>query len=302
MKKLKEQGSYCVVAGPTASGKSELGMRLARALDGEIVSCDSVQVYRGFDIGSAKPSLQEQAEVAHHLIDIVDATQVFDASDYAKLARQAIQGIRARGKLPIVVGGTGFYLRALWGQLWDPNLPSDPKVREQFVAMSKEDLFALLKEKDPKRAQEIHPNDHFRLARAMELVTLIGGPLAQAGFGNTPKGGDDDAVVIVLSPERAALHQRINERTDLMLKQGFIDEVNQLLTSGIPVNSKPMQSIGYREVAAYLSGSVPKSELAPRIKASTRQYAKRQTTWFRSVEASLRLKVPDIESVLRELS
>jgi tRNA dimethylallyltransferase len=289
---------YLVIAGPTASGKSALGLELATRLNGEIISCDSVQVYRGFDIGAAKPTPEEQASVPHHLLDVVDPLESFDAADYAVLAKKAIADVHSRHKVTVVVGGTGFYLRALWGQAWDQNLPSDAQVRQQFVEMSKEDLYRLLSEKDPERARAIHPNDHFRLARAMELVTLIGGPLSSVGFGQETQLRDPEAFVVILDPPRVELHDRIAMRTRQMLAGGLIDEVRSLLDRGIPPTAKPMQSIGYREVCAFLAGDLEESNLESAIIAATRQYAKRQTTWFRRVPADLRLSDPDLAKIL----
>ncbi len=293
--------SYCVIAGPTASGKSGLALELAKAVSGELVNCDSVQVYRGFNIGAAKPSAAEQRLVPHHLFDIVSANESFDAADYADRAAKVIADIKSRGRMPIVVGGTGFYLRALWGQAWDPNLPSDPAVRARFTALSSEELYQLLQHHDPERAKAIHPNDHFRLARAMELVTLIGGPLSSVGFGSTTRNRDSDAFVVILDPPRSVLHERIARRSSAMLGEGLIEEVQSLLKSGIDYTAKPMQSIGYKEVCAFLQGELREDDLTAAIATATRQYAKRQCTWFRRVEADLRLTEPDVAAVLKAL-
>lgn len=282
------QNKFLVVAGPTASGKSALAMDLARRIGGEIVSCDSVQVYRGFDIGSAKPSPSEQADIPHHLIDICDWQDDFDAARFATAAREAIADIQRRGRLAIVTGGTGLYLRALLQQAFHADLPSDETLRSKLKQRDSSDLYAELLIKDRKRAAELHPNDSYRIIRALELNILLGGPLSEklpAMVADT----NDQAVVVILDPARSVLHERIAVRTTQMLGSGLEHEVKDLLNSGVTVQCKPMQSIGYKEVAAHLAGFISGSSLAERINAATRQYAKRQCTWFRKTKAQFRL-------------
>ena len=279
--------SWIVVAGPTASGKSALGMALARDFGGEIVGCDSVQVYKGFDIGSAKPSRSEIGEVPHHMIDVATWREEFNTGTYGSMGRQVLDEIRARGKLPIVVGGSGLYLRALFGQNWHGELPKDENLRVSLEAKNLDVLFSELQKLDPDRASEIHPNDKFRLVRALELVTLLGHPLRQLQSEQTEI--TSDAYVVVLDPDRTGLHEAIATRTASMLSGGLLGETKQLLDEGCPITAKPMQSIGYRQAAALISGEIKNDEVLDLILAATRQYAKRQTTWFKSVTADERL-------------
>ncbi len=280
--------SYLVIAGPTGSGKSALGLALAQAMGGEIVNCDSVQVYRGFDIGAAKATSVEQKAVPHHLLDIVEADQSYDAAVYAAAAHRVKAEIMGRGKLPIVVGGTGLYLRALLGQGWHSDLPQDQNLREELSALPTPQVLEELQRRDPKRAKELHPNDRVRLLRSLELVRLLGKPLDEAGLtGDKPR--DPTAYLIVLEPPRALLHKRIQSRTIAMLDSGLIAEVQRLLSEGVSPNAKPMQSIGYKQVCAYLHGQLQKEQVEGAIIAATRQYAKRQCTWFRRLATDLRL-------------
>ena len=295
---------YLAIVGPTGSGKSALAMELALALNGEIVGCDSVQIYRGFDIGSAKPSAADQRLIPHHLISVIDPTDPYDAATYAGDATAAIAAIERRGRLSIVVGGTGLYLRALLGQGFTADLPGDPILRAALRQRPLAELWSELKSKDPERAQQIHPNDRFRVERALELVKLLGRPLREAGItGSAP--ADPRAVVVVVERERSELHRLIAERTLAMTQQGLVSEVQGLLAAGVPQGAKPMQSIGYAQAAAFLAGQLAQEDLLSAIEAATRQYAKRQITWFRKVDAALRLDpsrvaVHEVIAALRE--
>jgi tRNA dimethylallyltransferase len=287
---------YLVIAGPTGSGKSDLAMTLATRLGGEIVGCDSVQIYRGFDIGSAKPTADERARVPHHVVDCLDWNEDCDAALYARWARAAIDGIRARGKLPIVVGGTGLYLRALLGRGWHADLPKDDALRAALQRETTPDLYARLQTLDPGRAAELHPNDRFRVARALELVTLLGKPLRAVSFATdlaAQDAADPAAYVVVLEPERTALRERIAARTARMLAAGLETEVRALLAAGVPHDCKPMRSIGYAETVAVLRGTAPRDGLADAITVATRRYAKRQATWNHKVKADLRAATVD---------
>jgi len=283
----KSSKSWVVIAGPTASGKSALGMELARQLNGEIVSCDSVQVYRGFDIGSAKPSAAERREIPHHLIDVVSWRDQFDTGTYGTTGRKAIADILRRGRLPVIVGGSGLYLRALQGQEWHGDLPKDEILRADLEKRESADLFRELQKLDPGRAAEVHPNDRFRIVRALEIVTLLGHPLRD--LQKESPDASEEAYVVVLEPERAALHQAISSRTAAMVAAGLLPETQALLDEGCPQSAKPMMSIGYRQAAEVLTGGQEAGDLIPMIEAATRQYAKRQTTWFKSVKAAERL-------------
>lgn len=299
------------VVGPTAGGKSDFALRLARRLRDErglrveIIGCDSVQVYRRFDIGSAKSSSDERAQFPHHLIDVADWNEDFDAGSYAVKAREAIAGIRARGAFPLIVGGTGLYFRALLGQGFEADLPRDGSLRIQLDSVSTAELMDELKLLDPVRAAQLHPNDRVRIMRAVELCRLLGGPvsaqmsLPQPAPGQVGRAGSEmtpmrqDTLVVFLNPERDVLHARIADRVKAMLDQGLVDEVRGLLAAGCPASAKPMQAIGYREVAEVLlaagnpDGNLTASAraaLVERITIATRQYAKRQITWFKGAK------------------
>ncbi|SME94283.1 tRNA (adenosine(37)-N6)-dimethylallyltransferase MiaA [Pseudobacteriovorax antillogorgiicola] len=288
---------YIVVAGPTASGKSGLALQLAQALNGEIVNCDSVQIYRGFDIGAAKPSQAEFDLVPHHLFDIADAGDDFDAAQYARRARGAIEDIRSRRSIPIVVGGTGLYLRSLWGQGFH-NLPKDERLREELSRLSADDLMAELKSRDPVRASELHINDRFRLQRAVELSRLLGHPMSDL---EKCSDASDDAFKIRMVLDRAGLHKRIAQRAKLMLQEGFIEEVKELLATGVQPDSKPMLSIGYRQVVEYLRSGEDLAKLQEKITIATRQYAKRQETWFKKVDFDFAYQKGKQEELLETL-
>jgi tRNA dimethylallyltransferase len=272
---------YVVIAGPTASGKSALAHDLAKKHGGEIINCDSVQLYRDFDIGTAKPSREERDDVPYHLIDRLDSEDDYDARMFADEARALIEQIRGRGRVPFVVGGTGLYLRALWGEQWH-DLPKDPAIRRELEQRSNEALASELRSVDPERAQKIHINDRYRLIRAVELIRLRQGPV----FVDAPVASSrrPEAFAVKMQWSRQHLHQRIEARTKAMLEAGLVHEVARLLARGCDPTAKAMRSIGYREVVAMLHGELDADQLPTKIAAATRQYAKRQETWFRKVE------------------
>ena len=290
-----------IIAGPTASGKSHLAIELAKQLGGEIINADSIAVYKNFDIGAAKPSKIEMEDVPHHLFNLFDWHQECDAGLYAKLAHEKIFEIEKRGKLPIVVGGTGLYIRALLGESFH-DLPHDPKIRSELTSKSKEELYELLSVNDPDRAAEIHPNDHFRLARSLEIFYVTGKTLKELTTA-TSTNRLNDKLFIALEPSRDTLLEKIERRTRIMLKKGLVNEVMSLVASGVCVDSKPMKSIGYKEVVEFLtSNSIFENpvrlrdvsydqwqNLEEKIFISTRQFARKQTTWFKKVDKDLHL-------------
>jgi tRNA dimethylallyltransferase len=272
---------YLVIAGPTASGKTSLSFEYAENFNGEIIGCDSVQVYKGFDIGSAKPNAKELATFPHYLIDVITWEQDYDAGKYAVAALEKIREIKSRGKLPIVVGGTGLYLRALQGNNFASNLPKDAQLRVELDAMSKEALMEELKKCDPKRAADLHPNDKLRIMRAVEIFRLSGKTLEQLNTENAQQAPVlPTHEAIILNPERSVLHKRIELRVGMMLGDGLVNEVKGLLAQGCPKNAKPMQSIGYKQVVDMLDGQIKPQDLEEKIVFATRQFAKRQCTWF----------------------
>ena len=272
-----------VVLGPTGSGKSHLGLHLAEHLGGEIVNCDSVQVYRQLDAGSAKTPLSERRGIPHHLIDVAGIDDHFSAGDFQRLARLAIAAIHARGKLPVVVGGTGFYLRALL-----EGLSAAPQRNEVLrgrldgiAARRPKTLHRLLAAKDPLAAARIHPNDRQKLIRALEMI-ILSGETASAVQGRPRTAFVNVSVVkLGLSPPRPLLNERLNKRSSAMFDHGLIEEVRSLLAAGFPAGSKAFQSLGYKQAVALLSGAMTRSAAIEECQLRTRQYAKRQLTWFR---------------------
>jgi tRNA dimethylallyltransferase len=277
-----------VIAGPTAVGKSALAIELAERLEAEIVSADSVQVYRGMDIGSAKPSPAERSRVPHHLIDVVDPDESFSAGRYLKLAAAAITSIAARGKRPLVVGGSGLYLRALLSGLVE-GAESDSKVRariaDQLRRAGLEAVRRRLVEVDPEAACRIHPTDAYRIMRALEFYELTGRPLSEVQARHGWKGGRFDPIWIGVTEERALLYKRIEVRCEEMVKQGLLEEVRRLVAMGYSLNLRPLRSLGYKHMGEVLRGERTLPEAIEEMKRATRRYAKRQLTWFRAIPA-----------------
>jgi tRNA dimethylallyltransferase len=272
------------IVGPTASGKSALGIFLAQQFGGEVIACDSTQLYRGFDIGTAKPTLDERADVKHHLLDILEPTEESTAGGYRERAIAILDELRARSCLPIFTVGTGLYLRALLDGLADLPLRSE-EIRESLRASAAErgrgHLHKMLEHLDPRSAKQISASDEQKLIRAIEICMLTRKPLSDLHrAGRNPLTGWR-TIRIGLQPDREALNQRIRARTDKMLKDGWLNEVSRLLASGLPDNAKPFQFIGYRELRSCLRGEIMLDAARIAIQQGTRQYAKRQLTWFR---------------------
>jgi tRNA dimethylallyltransferase len=272
------------IVGPTASGKSALGIFLAKEFAGEVIACDSTQLYRGFDIGTAKPTLAERATVPHHLLDVLAPTEESTAGGYRERAIAVLDDLRMRSRLPIFTVGTGLYLRALLEGLADLPLRSE-ELRERLRASAAEHcqghLHELLARLDGEAAKQISPADEQKLIRAIEICLLAQKPLSEVHrAGRTPLAGWR-VLKIGLQPEREALYGRIHERTNAMLEAGWLDEVRQLTASGLPENTKPFQFIGYRELRSHLRGELTLGAARAAIQQGTRQYAKRQLTWFR---------------------
>ena len=271
------------IVGPSGAGKSDLALRLAEAVPSEIVSCDSLQVYRGLDIGSAKPSLEDRRRVPHHLIDVVDPGQEFSAAQYAALARAAVAAARRRGRLPVVVGGTGLYLRALLvGLFQGPSRDAELRRRLEGIAERHGDarLHRLLARVDPGAAARIPPGDRVRIVRALEVFRATGRPLSEhhrEAAGAAPGA----AFVVGLAPDRVELRRRVEARTRRMLESGLLDEVRGLLERGYGPELRPLQAIGYRQALAVLRGAMTVQDAERGIVTDTMQYAKRQMTWFR---------------------
>jgi tRNA dimethylallyltransferase len=272
------------IVGPTASGKSALGIFLAKEFAGEVIACDSTQLYRGFDIGTAKPSPAERASVPHHLLDILGPTEDSTAGGYRERAVAVLDDLRARSRLPIFTVGTGLYLRALLDGLADLPLRSE-ELRERLRASAAEHgagyLHRLLAHLDQTAATKISPADEQKLIRAIEICLLARKPLSELHrAGRTPLTGWR-ILKIGLQQDREARNARIQQRIDAMLRSGWLEEVSRLIASGLPENAKPFQFIGYRELRSHLRGELTVEAARNAIQQGTCQYAKRQLTWFR---------------------
>jgi len=270
-----------VIAGPTGSGKSALALDASEQFPGEIVNCDSMQLYRGFDIGTAKTPADRRRGIPHHLFDVLAAGEGYSAGDYARAARSAIAEISARGRLPIVVGGTGFYLRALLYGL--PELPSrNESVRARLTARAQrrpDSLHRLLRRLDPAAAQRIHPHDTQKLIRALE-VRLLTGASPPAPASAEPLRGYR-VLQLGLDPDRKLLYARLDARVLHMFASGLIEEVRGLLQAGATGAEKPFESLGYKQALRFLQRACSREQAIESTQIETRQYAKRQRTWFR---------------------
>lgn len=268
-----------VIVGPTAVGKTKTGIELAKAFDGEIVSGDSVQVYRGMDIGSAKVTKEEAEGIPHHLIDICDPDDAMSVAMFQQLARAAIDDIYARGKLPIIVGGTGLYIRSILYDYEFVEQPVDEALRaelERFAEVEgREALHQRLVQLDPERAATIHPNNVRRVVRALEVAM-------QGDTQTTDSAPSEhyDYRLFVLHADREILYDRINQRVDAMMEAGLVEEVERLLAQGYR-DTQAMRAIGYKEMIPFIDGNISKEKATDLLKQHTRQFAKRQLTWFR---------------------
>lgn len=273
-----------VILGPTASGKSELAIRLAEQLRGEVVACDSTQVYRHFDIGTGKVPAPDWRGIPHHLVDLVEPHETFTAGEYAERATAALASITRRDKLPILTAGTGLYLRALLEGLSDAPGRFEPlreRLRNKGKARGPLYLHALLARLDPQAAKRIAPRDAQKVIRAIEMRVLGGRPVAEI-HGRGRKALQGYAVTkIGLFPPRTALYRRINARVRAMISLGWLDEVCRLTAAGLPRQAKPFQFIGYQELRDHLEGGMSLNAAIESIQQATRRYAKRQLTWFR---------------------
>ena len=271
------------VMGPTAVGKTGLVLQLAKYLGGEIVNADSMQIYRFMDIGTAKPTAAERAEVAHHLLDVVDPDQDFDASLYSQLARETINNLLEEGKVAMVVGGTGLYLKALFHGLF-PAPHSDQSIRERLHRDGEKDggveLYKRLKRIDPSTAGRLHPNDLFRIIRALEVWECTGKPMSVLQKKHAFKENPFITLKIGLKRPRSELYKRINRRVEEMMELGLLTEVRELLDRGYGPHLKSMQALGYRHMVQHLINGMKIAEAVRTMKRDTRHYAKRQMTWF----------------------
>lgn len=280
-----------IIAGPTASGKSAVSAELAKMLNTEIISADSMQIYKGFDIGTAKITEAEMKGVKHHLIDIVPPEKNYSVNDYTSDAKKIIKELHLKNKIPIISGGTGLYINSLIYNFDLKEHDSDPKLRLELEELYKkrggEYLLGILKEFDPKTADRLHPNNYRRIIRAIEIYKVSGVTMTEQieKTKNAPK--EYDVSFFVLNTDRERLYDRINKRVDKMFQLGLYEEVKNLLESGIPENATSMQAIGYKELRGVVNGTMSQEDAAEIIKQESRKYAKRQLTWFRRNENAL---------------
>jgi tRNA dimethylallyltransferase len=268
------------ILGPTASGKSELALAVAERFGGEIVNYDSIQVYRHFNIGAAKLREAERRGIPHHLIDILEPDEVFTAGEFARRAAEVVRAIRDRGRLPVLAGGTGFYLRALLEGLF-PGPARDEQLRTRLARRGGPRLHRLLARLDPAAALRIHPHDRPKLIRALEVIILARRPITQL-FAEGRRGLEGFRTLkIGLLPDRRALYARIDRRTADMFEAGLVDEARRILDMGYPETSKPFESHGYRQALQLIRGELEPEEALYHARRNTRNYAKRQMTWFR---------------------
>ncbi|ACN15309.1 MiaA [Desulforapulum autotrophicum HRM2] len=285
-----------LVCGPTGVGKTGFAIDLATRVGAEIIGADSMQIYRYMDVGTAKPDAREQSAVRHYLVDVVDPDQDFDAACFARMADLAIEELHKKGRAAVVAGGTGFYFKALVHGLFR-GTKADPRV---LAALEQEaakgvDLHARLLRVDPSAAAKIHPNDLFRVIRALEVATTHNATISSLQEAHGFEGERYRALKFGLYMDREKLYQRIEKRVDMMLDQGLIQEVEGLLNRGYTSDLKSMQSIGYRHVCLYLKGEIGFNEMVGLLKRDTRRYAKRQLTWFRREKEMIWLMPQEIE-------
>lgn len=274
------------IVGPTAAGKTKISIDLALRLESEIISGDSMLIYKGMSIGTAKPTISERGGVPHHLIDILNPAAEYSVADFQKHASQLISEVNQRGKIPLLAGGTGLYVKALLEGYQFVQAPVNDAIREKLAALAdihgSQYIYDKLTALDPRAASRLHPNDLRRVIRALEVRLATGKSISEQNSA-AKTGLVYDTAVIGLYMERDLLYQRINSRVDSMLASGLIDEVSALLASGISPNCQSMQGIGYKEVVSYLKGETDLPTTIEKIKQATRNFAKRQLTWYRKM-------------------
>ena len=289
------------ICGPTGIGKTGFAIALARELNGEIIGADSMQIYKYMDVGTAKPDERERQLAIHHLVDFLDPADNFDAKRFTALADQAICDIATRGRVPVVAGGTGLYIRALIHGLFRGKAAC-PKTLEKLNKTLEEKGGLALHEQllkcDPKAAEKIHPNDGFRIVRALEVFLTTGVPVSQCRQTHDFKSDRYQSLTFGLHMDRKLLYDRINQRVDIMMAQGLLDEVKNLVNQGYSLELKSMQSIGYRHMGMYIKGEVSLEEAVRLLKRDTRRYAKRQFTWFNKERNLIWIDAKEIEKAI----
>ena len=304
-----QKNKVIVICGPTASGKTALSIELAKKINGEIVSCDSMQIYKDMDIGTAKPTVEEMQEIKHYLIGYVSPEKRYSVADYKIDAKKAIKAIIKKGKMPIVVGGTGLYLDSLIYEIEYQDIKLDEqyrnKLEEEVEKQGLEKLYEKAKQIDPKAIEKISPNDKKRILRILEIYHATGKTKTEQEIESRKKEVEYDYKVYALNWDRQKLYDRINKRVDMMIKQGLVEEVKQILDKydNFPT---AMQGLGYKEVVEYLNGNLTKEKMIEKIKIETRRYAKRQLTWFRKNKQTIWLNAEDmiqdnIQKILKDI-
>ena len=292
-----------ILTGPTGVGKTELSISLAKAIGGEIISADSMQVYRGMDVGTAKILPGEMQGVVHYGIDLIEPTDPWDVTRFVEMAQEAIRKIRANDHIPIVVGGTGFYIQALLKGLSYEEEPEDTAYRDELAGIDKETLHARLAEFDPESAAAIPAGNKKRVIRALEYYHFHGRPISELNKQQRETASPYNFAYFVLTLERSALYERINRRVDALIEGGLAEEVQGLVSGGMPEQCPAMLAIGYRQMLPYLHGECTLAEAGEQIKLETRHFAKRQMTWFRREADAILLPKDnaDTEKLLSEM-
>ena len=277
-----------VVAGPTASGKTGLAIEIAKAINGEIVGADSMQIYKYMDIGAAKPTAQERSEAVHHMIDFLEPDAEYSVADYTVQAHEVIAEIASRGKVPVMCGGTGLYINSVVDDVTFGEIDTDYEMRAELEALAKKEgaqkLLEILSEFDEESAQKLHPNNLRRIIRAIEFYRVTGVPISEHQRQTKLRESRYEPLMLCVSWDRKVLYERINKRVDIMLNEGLLDEVRMLMDKGYTKELNSMKGIGYKEVMDYFNGEIAYDEMVELIKQSSRRYAKRQLTWFRRDE------------------
>ena len=296
-----------VICGPTASGKTSLGIKLANRINGEIISCDSMQIYKDMDIGTAKPTLEERNAAKHYLVDFVSPDKRYSVADYKKDAEETIDKIISEGKTPIIVGGTGLYLNSLVYGIEYPNIETDLKYREELenrvLAEGLGKLYDEAAEIDPEAIKKISPNDKKRILRILEIYHATGKTKTEMEIESKKKGVKYDYRIFVLNMEREKLYDRINKRVDIMIENGLEEEVRKLIEKYTKFPTA-MQGLGYKEIIEYFDNKITRDEAIEKIKMESRRYAKRQITWFKSYKNAIWLDAENennVDIILEEL-
>ena len=296
-----KKGKILIICGATASGKSALALECARRLNSEIISADAMDVYKGLNIGTAKPTLSEQKLVKHHLIDVVDADKTFSVGDYKELARPIVDNLISQGKIPVICGGTGFYINSILYDLSYGKSGANFVARKKYMELAdregKTAVYDVLKSVDPETAEKLHPNDLKRVVRALEIYES-GTKKSDIQDDKTPVY---DYKAYYIDYPRDELYKRIDLRVDKMIESGLIDEVKGLIESGITIENQCMQGIGYKEIYGYLQGEYPLSDAVDKIKLNTKHYAKRQITFFKRLDGLVALSPENPKSLAERI-